>query len=273
MRGTQGCLPANMMDVHIENLAGLIAAAIAIPLVYGALRKLFPVDSRSATKESYEELERKHHRTEVIGILSFFFVFTPTLGYAWWVVFVQLAEAHVAKLGDPVLSIIPHTVYWIFLVFFAGAITGAFPADLLVRICERGRYAEWIRYQELKYGFRQESTWFLLPILVVPTLVAALLMLNWYVVLTEDEVRVNPFFSSEHVYRYDEVAEIRTAQRLVRSGDTVRRHHLYAFTFEDGYVWSTRQGPTGEGQKIWSDVARIISERSGVAISEVDILE
>ena len=70
---------------------GMIAAAIAVPLVLASLRKLFPAVEREPGDESLDALKAVHQRTELIGILVFFFVFGPLCGYAWWLVFVELA--------------------------------------------------------------------------------------------------------------------------------------------------------------------------------------
>lgn len=252
---------------------GMIAAAIAVPLVYGTLRKLFPAAERAPGDESLDALKAVHQRTELIGILVFFFVFWPLCGYAWWLVLVELAEYEVAGFGDPVVAVSPGGFYWALAAFFPAGITAVFPAGLLVRFRERARYRQWLRYLELQHGYRQSGkiTWFLLVFLAVPAIILALLTLNWHVVLTEDNIHMDPWLSSERVYGYDEVAEIQMDVKRYADSDYVRR--VYVFKFRDGFSWPTTPGLVVGRQDRWSEIARVISQRSGVSITETDIPE
>lgn len=252
---------------------GMIAAAIAVPLVLASLRKLFPAVEREPGDESLDALKAVHQRTELIGILVFFFVFGPLCGYAWWLVFVELAEYKVAGFGDPVVAVSPDGFYWVLAAAFPGLITAVFPAGLVVRFRERARYRQWLRYLELGHGYRQSGkvTWFLLVFLAVPAIILALLTLNWYVVLTEDNIHLNPWLSSERVFAYDEVVEIQMDVTRYADSDYVRR--IYVFKFRDGFSWPTTPGLVCGRQDRWSEIAQVISQRSGVSITDTDIPE
>lgn len=252
---------------------GMIAAAIAVPLVFAVLRRLFPADEREPHDESLEALEAVHQRTELVGILALLFLFTPLCGYAWWLVLVDLAEARVAGFEDPGVAVSPDGFYWVLVAFFPAAITAVFPTGLLVRFRERARYRQWLRYLELRHGYRQaaKTTWFLLVFLAVPATILVLLTLNWFVVLTEDSIHLDPWLSSERVYGYDEVAEIQMDVTRFADSDHVRR--VYVFHFRDEFSWPTTPGLVVGLQDRWSEIAQVISQRSGVSITETDIPE
>lgn len=251
----------------------MIAAAIAVPLVYGTLRKLFPAAEREPGDESLDTLKTVHQRSEIMGILALFFVSGPLCGYAWWLVLVELAEYKVAGFADSVVAVSPDGFYCALAASFPGLITGVLPAALLVRFRERARHRQWLRYLELKHGYRQSTTmtWVFLVFLAVPAIILVLLTLNWYVVLTEDNIHMNPWLGSERVYAYDQVAEIQMEQTRYADTDYVRR--VYVFKFQDGYSWPTLPGLVGGPQDKWSEVAQVISQRSGVPITETDIPE
>lgn len=252
---------------------GMIAAAIAVPLVFGTLRKLFPAVEREPGDESLETLKAVHQSTELIGILVLFFVFMPLCGYAWWLALVDVAEYRVAGFGDSVLAVSPHGFYWALVAFFPAGITATFPAGLLVRSLEGARYQQWLRYLELRHGYRQaaRTTWFLLVFLAVPAIILALLTLNWFFVLTADTIHMNPWLSAERVYRYDEVAEIQMEVKRYADSDYVRR--TYVFKFRDGFSWATTPGLVVGPQDKWSEIAEVISQRSGVSITRTAISE
>lgn len=252
---------------------GMIAAAIAVPLVFAILRKLFPAVEREPGDEGLEALKAVHQRTELMGILVFLCVFWPLCCYAWWLVLVELAEYKAAGFGESVVAVSPDGFHWVLAAFFPAGITAVFPAGLLVRFRERARYRQWLRYLELSHGYAQtgKTTWFLLVFLAVPAIILVLLTLNWYVVLTEDNIHMNPWLSSERVYDYGEVAEIQMDVKRYVDSDYVRR--VYVFKFRDGFSWPTTPGLVVGQQDRWSEIAQVISQRSGVSITETDIPE
>lgn len=252
---------------------GVIAAAVAVPLVYGTLRKFFPAAEHASGDASLDELRVVHHRTEVVGTLLFFFVLTPLCTYAWWLLFLDLAAYNVGKFSDPVAVITPGGLYWLLVAVLPGALTAAFPADLFVRLLRRRRRRQWLRYLELRYGFRQDGKGvaILFLFLAIPALILVLLTLNWYFVLAQNGIHVNPWLTSERVYRYDEVAEILMDESTYADTDYVRR--VYVFKFTDGFSWPTTPGLIGGRQDRWTEVAQILSRRSGLSITKADLPE
>ena len=117
--------------------------------------------------------------------------------------------------------------------------------ELFLRIVLRGRYREFDRWQELEYGWKSEvMVRVLYAVLGAPWLLFPGAIVDWYVVLSEKEMRINACFSPfEQVYRYEELTAIRTAPRFVALLGNEVEGREYVFSFQDGGSWSTHSSP------------------------------
>lgn len=278
--------------------------------VFWLLGKLFPLEQPSGESENVAELRGKYRKWLVRGFWLWLMLTPPTAG-AMWLLLIWLAEAQTRQRGEAMISLLPDGLTWALPAFFFGLLATVFPADLILRIILRGRYREFDRWQELEFGWNGEAmTRWLYPVLGGLWLLFAAAILNWYVVLGEKEIRINAFFSPfEQVYRYEELTAIRTAPRFVAPLGNEVESREYVFSFQDGGAWSTRWspkrfifGPTDLSPRVHAPsndngsifhlarklveagndmgfsaedkrrVAQWISEKSGVPITELDVL-
>ena len=296
----------------------VLIIAIAIPfvprVVFGRLRKLFPLEQQSVGSENVEELRSRYQKWLALSVWLWLVLALPT-GAAIWLFLIWLGEAQASRLGEAVISIFPDEIVWALAAFFFGLLAAVFPVELFLRLVLRGRYKEFDRWQELEYGWNSEAmARVLYPVLGALWLLFAGAIVDWYVVLSEKEMRINAFFSPfEQVYRYEELTAIRTAPRFVAPLGNEVEGREYVFSFQGGGDWSTRwsparlvfkpQGQLARAQKTRKDrhfssravfhsvrdlveagtqvgfssedkrrVAEWISEKSGVPITELDVL-
>ena len=92
---------------------GPLAAATALPLVFGILRALFPVRPAEGTERRPEELDREYGRWRVAGYLIWFFIFTPLAGYFCWEAFCKYGDHVAAELPGRLL---PKSAGWPYMV-------------------------------------------------------------------------------------------------------------------------------------------------------------
>jgi hypothetical protein len=103
-----------------------------------------------------------------------------------------------------------------------GILSAAPLMEGVLRHLLKGRYAEYVAYQNLRHGFDSEAIEkpFYLGFGGLCAFLACLIG-NWYVLVTPTEIRLNPFFSlRERVFQYGDVAAIQTA--AARSGIPTR---------------------------------------------------
>ena len=258
----------------MSNLAwiGPLAAAIALPLVFGILRALFPVRPLEGTERSLEELDHEYGRWRVAGYLIWFFIFTPLAGYFCWEAFCKYGDHVAAGLPAGFYHSLPGGPTWGLPAAYFGMIIAAFMADALLRLLLRRRYKEFVHYSERAEGLGSKSSMLLL---IVLTLFGAWLVIaigDWYVVVTPDEVISDGFMAiSEQHYPHKDIVEIKTAPYLKAPlGGRPRR--ISVIRYGDGSKWSIDEMPGPISDEKILDLTYYISEQSGVQVKEVDTL-
>jgi hypothetical protein len=249
------------------------AVSIAVPLVFAALGRLYPAPPAPELDRSLADLTREYWKWEAL-CLPIFFAVAPVAGWLWWQIFLGLA-------GDPgfsaeggVHALRPSPISWLIPAMFLGMLSAAPVLEGILRWLLKGRYREYVAYQNRRHGFDSEAIEkpFYLGVGGLSA-IAACLIGNYYVLFTPNEIRINPLLGlRERVFAYEDVVAIHTAPALVApNGDTVARRE-YAVHFSDSTLWNTNWDPSDATDEQVVSVVRAISERSGVPISELPVL-
>jgi hypothetical protein len=230
-----------------------VVASLVIALAGGALIS-WTVDRLIGRR--MEAMHHVRHRRLVLATLVWLLVLTPAAGIGIWRLLVQIAYAHAAAAGKVDLALLPGGVEFGFASAFLAMTLTAIPLSLWA---ER---AEW----------KGLSAWITFIVLLALPLASAAAMVDWYVVLTANRFRYNPFFAvSERSYGYEHVRAIRSAPRVDSDGNPLPGRE-YVICFEDGSAWSTmwHSGATiDKGRQL----AHLVAERSKVAITELKRLQ
>lgn len=249
---------------------GPVAAAIALPLVYGTLRLLFPARPPEHEERSLEELGAEFDRWTRAGVVLWLLLLTPLAGYLCWEAFCALGERIAAELPHGVYRSLPGGVTWALPAAFFGMLAGALGVDLLLRLALRRRYGEFARYQERVAGFGAAAT---LPLVVVLSLAGGLLVFaigDWYVVVTPDAVVHDGLLAvHEQRHAHADVVEIRTAPYLkgLLGG---RSRRISVIRYADGSSWAIEDMPAPISNEKILELTHYVSERSGVPVVEVE---
>ena len=148
--------------------------------------------------------------------------------------------------------------------FFMALLASGLLIDPIVKALLKERYAEFERYNALRFGFDQRRVLKGFAIVICTAFALSVFaLLDAYCVASERELRVNPLIGLERRYAYADIAEIVTAPAFVApNGNTVhKRFHLVKF--RDGTSYSTRNMPEHEiGGRDVAALAKAIIQRS-----------
>jgi len=107
---------------------------------------------------------------------------------------------------------------------------------------------------------------FLSKIIMPPTLLLAVLMIDYYSVLYADNIMINDFMSlSEKNYAYSDVSSIEHSTWVDDDNNT---KHGYKVFFNDGYDWNFSGGFYELNDEKLNSVLGILTEKTGLTISE-----
>jgi hypothetical protein len=249
---------------------GALSAAIALPLVFGTLRLLFPARPPEHGERSLEALEAEFAPWLRAAVLLWLLLFTPLAGYFCWRVLRGLGARIAAELPAGTYVSVPDGVTWALPAAFFGMLAGAVLVDALLRLLLRRHYGEFLRWQERAAGFSEAAS---LPLLAVLSVAGALLVLaiaDWYVVVTPDEVVRDGFLSvREQRNAHADVVEIETAPYLkALLGGRPRR--ISVVRYADGSSWTIDDMPGPISNAEILELTHYISERSGIPVVEVE---
>lgn len=236
-------------------------------------RQVFPAVAKyEKSPRSYDELKREFHRWEIF-IFGLTILFGVLTGIIWCWLFSQLGAWQVSRLPEAAIVL---TASWLLWVpgLLMGVSTGALLSFLLVRLVLKGRYREYIAYQNQKFRVNNERLGPLLGVLfILGPIIILVMLLNWYVVFTPEQIVIKSLLSiSERSYRYSDIDAIYTAPTLtIWTGKTVTRRE-YAIIFREGQKLTTNCLPallTSEGK---AKLLIYVSVKSGVPITEKTVL-
>jgi hypothetical protein len=254
-------------------LIGALAASIGVPIAFLVLRRLFPVPRGAQVDRSLEDLRKEYGRWELLT-LPLYLAIAAVASYLWWKLFLGLAAETGFAYDGAVFALRPVRIAWLLPAMFLGMLSAGPAVNAVLRRLLKDRYHEYLAYQNLRYGFDSEA-------IAKPfylgfgglVAISVLMIASWYAIFTTTEIRLNPFFGiRERSFSYADVASIKTAPAFVApNGKTVQRRE-YVLQFSDSTSWSTNHDPSDATEAQVRSLVHAVSERSGVAISEIPVL-
>ncbi len=251
---------------------GTLATAIALPLVFGTLRLLFPARPPAEDERSIEELNKAFLPWLRLVVVLWLFVFTPVAGWLCWQAFCELGARIAAGIPTGFYRSLPDGVTWALPAAFFGMLVGAVGVDVVLRLLFRRRYGAFVRYQERVGGISEGAT---LPLLLVLCLVGTLMVAaigDWYLVVTPDEVVSDGFLVvRERHHAHADVVGIETAPYLkALLGGRPRR--ISVIHYADGSAWAIDELPGPISDEKILELTHYIAKRSGVPVMQRESL-
>ena len=253
----------------IEHLLWLVTFVTVITL----FRYYLPAKtSLEPDRQNYAELKARYQFWYFLYLLPFFF-FTATGSYTLQRLIGGYAGHYLRKQGDNLFVLSPSPYFWALPALFIGLVWAAFLSYTLFKILLGDRYAEFIRYSDLKCGY--DTLRGATIVCVVTLLIAALaieLGRDTYTRFTKTEIIVNPFFSmQERHLPYSMVMGIYAVSKFRAPNGAVRTSPHYLIAFTDGSSWSTRDNLHDPEPATDERVLQFVAEQSGKSIRQVEI--
>lgn len=252
-------------------IAGALAASVGVPLTFIVLRYLYPSRARDAAKPSLDA--QSSYRRWALRSMHLWWLFTPTIGYVLYLVG-DAFGAWSAGFHPKALAVLtPRGPFWVMWTLLTAPVLAGWMVDVLLRRRLGNRYEEVVRYDEQQWGVRPEGFRKLCVVLLAISGIWLVLLVDWNVRLTDRAIVVNSFWALRaRTYAYADVAEIRTAPALYApNGNRVSRRE-YSVRFRDGWHWSTHLDPSSGTEADKRRFIEVIASRSGVPVTEVEIL-
>jgi len=253
---------------------GAIAAAIGVPIAFAILGKFFPPSNIDPNGPSLEVLRQRFKNREMAISLGYIVMCVP-IGLTLWYGFRGLSAWHASLLPTAPIVLTAMSIYWALPAMFLSMVCADLPMTAILKRMLGDEYADFHRYQALKYQMNPERVSRVLMTGVGALCgIAVLLGLNWYVVVTEREFVVNRFLSlTEERYAISSIETIRTAPTLIAPNGNVVSRREYVVRFSGGARWSTSDSPADLDEDAKASLMQRLSGSSGVAIEEVDVFE
>ena len=190
----------------------------------------------------------------------------------WWMLLLWVQEVRLALLPEPRHVFAPaHPAYTAALAFFAGIPTAEAVRLLVVRI----RFGDWIpalraesRKGQVSAGLNSGLwSWVRDMVLVAG---AAVLLLNWYTVFGQEEIRIHRLFRLKpEIHRYADITALRTNRNPEHRGQSDAEPPHLQITFQDGAEWTTATLPWPQPDFAAVRTLQIyLTRRSGIAPGE-----
>jgi hypothetical protein len=233
-------------------------------------RRLFSFKPTEDELKRFPALQDTYKPFTVIEVIPFF-AFAGGAWYLWYHAFLALEAWHIERLGPSVALIVPTVYYWMLLSLFLGMISSAPLLHLFYKALLRGRYADYVLYNNMRAGF---DTWKLVRglavLIVISALSFALLGMDTYMKVTGDGIVVNRFWSvGEQRYPFSSVKAVKSASHFrALNGKAVERPH-FVVDFSDGTKWTTRDWLRETEPEQDARLAAFISARSGKTVQPV----
>ncbi len=239
-------------------------------LSFELFRRLFPFKPTEDELKRYPRLQDTYKPFTILEVIPFF-AFAGGAWYLWYHAFLALEARHIERLGPRVALIVPTVYYWMLLSLFLGIISSAPLLHLFYKSLLRGRYADYVLYNNMRAGF---DTWKLVRglavLIVIPALGFALLGMDTYMKVTDSGIVVNRFWSfDEQRYPFSSVKAVKSASHFrAMNGKAVERPH-FVVDFSDGTKWTTRDWLRETEPEQDAKLAAFIAARSGKTVQPV----
>ena len=204
------------------------------------------------------------------GWLFLFFILG---GIGWLAVLIGLGHWRAAMLMEAAYVVAPSILTWVVPAMFLGILTGSAVLDRFQQYSLKDAYADYVRYQERKHGLTKKAVQYLF---FWPTLVLSVsftvMVLDWYVIFTDREIVINPFFGFSEEHRpYASIARIKTAREFVAPNGSRTGCREFVIFFSDGAHWSTHTEPSRMTEPKKRDLMEFVSAKSRVPIEEIEV--
>jgi predicted ribosomally synthesized peptide with SipW-like signal peptide len=188
----------------------------------------------------------------------------------WWVALETIATAARSVPRTTAYSFLQHGLIWGLAAGLPGTMTAAVLVNAVFRRWLGERYPEFERYQRLLSGMDERRLWFLVPAAIALSAIGAYFVFDTYAYFTDTEIVTNKFWTlHEERHRYSDVAWIGTAPSVLELSGRRTRRTPVLIRFKDGSSWSTHSAPSGAEASVRAALARFVSERSSVPVTEV----
>jgi hypothetical protein len=120
----------------------------------------------------------------------------------------------------------------------------------------------------------ERVTRLMIPAVAAAAAYAVWAMADWRLVVAPTEIRFDPLLAAaERSYAYDDVVAIETAPAVrAPNGSSVARRG-FAVRFADQTAWTTNFDMAEARETELAEIVRVVSERSGLPITEVEVIE
>lgn len=253
------------MDLRVI-LAALVGGLVTTAALYAVARRGW----RRDTGESLAVLARRYRSWEAAGVGLMLLAVLLC-----WGLLIALTRFYPPAQPEFVHRLTPHPFYWLALAFFLGNLVATGPTHLLYSWLLGERFAELRAYQTRKFGF-DSGRWMLPFYLVFAPITGFLvaLLLDWYVLIGAEGMVIDDIFSWDAAhYSYEDVMEIRAAERIEQRDGHMSEGWSFMVYFIDGSRWSSRSDPSGIDSARAQSLARYISEHSDLPVIEVGALQ
>ena len=263
-------------------IAAVSITFMAAPLALRFLPRLFPYAPSDSSAQSQllpelnQEYAKLEFRSAFIYLLFVFLCWYPCYCGLLWI-----RQYAVQQIGSDRYLMLPPREFFLLPAFFVGVIAGILPLDIFYRFRLRARYAEFILYGNLKYGF---DGWRVIRAasLVTMTLAAItiFLALDSYARFTEEQIITNGFWGiGEQVRSYQQITKLKSVRLFkAQSGNIVESPH-HVIYFNDGSIWSTHgtfyqahdDSPLAIQKE--EEIFKFIADKSHKTIEHSDLVE
>jgi hypothetical protein len=243
---------------------------VNVHLVFGLLRRLFPVRAPDPSEPLLTDEERRDFARWGAAALCPFLVFAPLLGLGWYLLLTWCSGGAHRETPETLILLRPICYFWMVPSLFLGILTAPIPVEALYRALLGERYRRFERYCEEKNGFDARKTYALLAALAAPAALAFYLAgVTSFTRFTKDGIEIGRPLSFRSEFRgYSHVLAIeRRATFRAPNGRIVHRPH-YVIAFDDGESWCTRECLRDPVPEVDDPMAQLVSSRSGRDIVE-----
>lgn len=252
-----------------------LSATIAISLGYRLLSRCFPTTLPAPTAMPFDQLKAQYARW--LNVMALFMAAASLpLTAVFSLLFLAMATLCASLLPPADVTIAP-TMWWAWITpaFLLALNVSGFLAIWFVQWRLGSRYNEFLDFWSRSSHMNPiKANKVVAAICFGIVMVLVFFGLGWHVQLRGDVLAVRGYFSPvERDYALADLRSIKTAPRFVApDGHTVARRE-FVITFSGGRRWTTQYIPSDMDEVGKRSFVQMLSERSGVPIDEVALLQ
>ena len=251
--------------------------SLTVAIFMSLLRNLFPPrvqDYKLEPGTTPKSLARKYRKWEAAYVIAFLLLSCICTAIAYYSLEL-ISGYHAASLGDAEFILTPGWQVWLFPAMFLGMCLAGFCLEPFVVRVLGDRQPEYDAYQELRYGriarMRSRHAFF---IFFLPFLLLAFVLLDTYYVFGQNEMVFNWFAGvREERFAYTDVERILSAPATIAPVGSTHVEWRFVVYFRNGERWNCVSDPSEMGESGHKRLAAFVSQKSGVPIQEIAVLQ